>query len=317
MANEGAEAVILERLNKQYKRGDGSLIRPVQDLDLRIPQGQVFGFLGANGAGKTTTIKMICGLVLPDSGKVTVMGVDCSRHRRKVLRDIGVVLEGTRNIYWRLSPWDNLMYFGRLKGLWGKPLKRRAERLLRDLDLWKWQKEPVRVFSRGMQQKVAVACALVADPSLILLDEPTLGLDVHTTRVVKSWIADLSASHGKTVLLTTHQLRDAQELCDHIAIMKQGRLIANHKVPDLLGLFNVDHWRVRLKGRLAETRPEWMQGLEVSEEEGETLISGSLTAQQSIYEALEKIKALGLPLISLNKVKPSLEEVYVRLIDAE
>jgi ABC-2 type transport system ATP-binding protein len=209
------------------------------------------------------------------------------------------------------------MYFGRVKGLWGKSLTWRAEKLLSDLDLWKWRSEPVRLFSRGMQQKVAVACALVADPSLILLDEPTLGLDVHTTRVVKSWVSDLSENQGKTVLLTTHQLRDAQELCDRIAIMKQGKLIANHTVPDMLNLFAVDHWRVRLGGRLTGDRPDWLEGLEIDEKDGDTLISGALTADRSIYDAVDRIKTLGLPLLDLNKVKPSLEEVYVRLIDAE
>ena len=166
-------AIQLQGLCKRYHRRGGSPIEAVRDLSLSIPRGQIFGFLRPNGAGKTTTIKMACGLVEPTSGTVFVHGRDVWRHRARAMLEIGAVLEGTRNIHWALSAWDNLTYFGHLKGMWGKQLARRADALLRELDLWERRTDLIRTFSRGMQQKVAIACALIADPPIVLLDEPT------------------------------------------------------------------------------------------------------------------------------------------------
>ncbi len=178
-------AIEIESLSKVYYQRNKTAIHAVENLNLTVPAGQVFGFLGANGAGKTTTIKMICGVIIPNSGRVCVNGYDVTRNRGMAMRQVGAVLEGTRNVYWRLTAWENLIYFGQLKGCWGKPLKARAEQLLRELDLWDRRNDTVRTFSRGMQQKVAIASALIADPPIILLDEPTLGLDFHASHTVK------------------------------------------------------------------------------------------------------------------------------------
>ena len=207
-------AIEMISLSKTYPKRKGPPVQAVVDLSLAIPPGQVFGFLGPNGAGKTTTIKMMCGLVTPTTGVARLNGYDVSTRRGDAMRQVGVVLEGTRSVYWRMSAWENLMYSGRLKGRRGKELKARAEWLLEELDLWDRRKDTVREFSRGMQQKVSIACALVADPPIVLLDEPTLGLDVQSARTVKEWIRRLASEQGKTVLLTTHQLDMAQELCD-------------------------------------------------------------------------------------------------------
>lgn len=141
-----------------------------------------------------------------------VNGHDVWRQRSAAVRQIGAVLEGTRNVHWPLSAWDNLIYFGHLKGMWGKKLAARAEQLLRRLALWDRRGDLVRTFSRGMQQKVAIACALTAAPPIVLLDEPTLGLDVQAARTVKDLVGRLAREQGKTVVLTTHQLDMAQEL---------------------------------------------------------------------------------------------------------
>src|SRR5437667_7543916 len=154
------------------------------------------------------------------------------------MRQIGAVLEGTRNVYWRLSAWENLMYFGHLKECFGKELKIRAEQLLRELDLWDRRGDVLRTFSRGMQQKVAIACALVSNPSIVLLDEPTLGLDVQAALTVKEWVAKLAHEQGKTIVLTTHQLDLAQDVCDSVAIMRKGCLITYRPLAELLHLFH-------------------------------------------------------------------------------
>jgi ABC-2 type transport system ATP-binding protein len=230
-------AIRIESLCKTYRKRGHADLRAVDGLTLSVPPGQIIGFLGPNGAGKTTSIKMLCGLVTPSGGRVLLNGHDAHRQRRRAMAQIGAVLEGTRNVYWRLTPWENLLYFGRLRGVSGQPLKSRAESLLRQLDLWQWRDRPVRAFSRGMQQKLAIACALISDPPIVILDEPTLGLDVEAAQSVKAWIPRLARDEGKTVVLTTHQLDMAQHICDRIAIMHRGRLIADQPTGELLALF--------------------------------------------------------------------------------
>jgi ABC-2 type transport system ATP-binding protein len=311
-------AIRIERLSKTYAQKDGTPIHAVRDLSLAVPAGQVFGFLGPNGAGKTTTIKALCGLVRPSSGQVWVNGVDPWHKRAAAVRQIGAVLEGTRNVHWTLSAWDNLLYFGHLKGLQGKALAARAEALLRELELWERRRDLVRTFSRGMQQKVAVACALIADPPVVLLDEPTLGLDVHAARAVKEMIVRLVQEQHKTVVLTTHQLDMAQELCDRVAIIRQGSLLADQPVGELLRLFSGEYYEVRVEGQLPPTLSARLEAFTIHEENGQTVLSGDIADQDALYDLLGQLRAAGLPLLAAQRAEPDLEEVFVRLTgDAE
>jgi ABC-2 type transport system ATP-binding protein len=307
-------AIEMISLSKTYPKRKGPPVQAVVDLSLAIPPGQVFGFLGPNGAGKTTTIKMMCGLVTPTTGVARLNGYDVSTRRGDAMRQVGVVLEGTRSVYWRMSAWENLMYFGRLKGRRGKELKARAEWLLEELDLWDRRKDTVREFSRGMQQKVSIACALVADPPIVLLDEPTLGLDVQSARTVKEWIRRLASEQGKTVLLTTHQLDMAKELCDQVAIMNEGRLIADRPVGELLALFREEHYRIRVRGSVNGSLSP-LEGLTVSEADGESVITGPISDQEHLHDVLERVRSLGLPLLSVERAEPDLEDVFIRLLE--
>jgi ABC-2 type transport system ATP-binding protein len=310
-------AIQAERLSKIYRQRGGTPIPAVKELTLSVPPGQVAGFLGPNGAGKTTTIKMICGLVRPTSGRVRVGEVDVWRRRSAAVRQIGAVLEGTRNVHWALSAWDNLLYFGHLKGLWGRRLARRAEQLLHELDLWDRRFDLVRTFSRGMQQKLAVACALIADSPVILLDEPTLGLDVQAARTVKDMIRGLVREQGKTVVLTTHQLDMAEELCDRVAIISRGRLIAHQSVDELLNLFSEEHYQIEIGGHLPAGAGLHLDGMSVQEKNGHTILSGPIAGQDHLHTMLRRLRDLALPLISVNRAEPDLEEVFVRLLNAE
>ena len=306
----------IDGLNKIYRQRNGDPIRAVQELHLSVPCSQVFGLLGPNGAGKTSTIKMICCLVKPTSGSVKVGGYDVWRARGAAMRQIGAVLEGTRNIYWPLSAWNNLIYFGHLKGLSGKVLTNRAEQLLRELDLWIWRDDLVRTFSRGMQQKVAIACALVADPPVVLLDEPTLGLDVQAARAVKDLMVKLAREAGKTVVLTTHQLNLAEELCDRVAIINRGRIIADRPVGELLELFREDYYQIKVGGRLSSNIISRMPGLAAKEENDHTVLTGPVADQSSLYDILFQLRDHGHPLLSVRKVEPDLEQVFVQLLEA-
>lgn len=307
-------AIQINSLRKHFLGRDGQVVQAVDDLTLSVAAGEVVGFLGPNGAGKTTTIKMVCGLVTPTAGVIYLNGYDLARQRRKAMAQIGAVLEGARNIYWRLTAWQNLLYFGRLKGQ-RHHLKERAEVLLRDLGLWGRRNDQVQNFSRGMQQKVAIACALMGDPPILLLDEPTLGLDVQAARTVKEWVMKLADEQGKTVILTTHQLDVAEEVCHRVAIINRGRLIADKATCDLLGLFQQEHYQIRLQGVLDSRDFSWLNGLSVQQEAGETILTGTVGSQEELYRILEHLRQQSLPLLAVNRVEPKLEEVFVRLVE--
>ncbi len=314
-------AIAIAHLGKTYYRRKAEPVVAVDDLNLEVPRGQVLGFLGANGAGKTTTIKMMCGLIVPDRGQVHLNGYDVGRKRGQAMRQIGAVLEGTRNIYWRLSAWHNLIYYARLKGVGGRAVDERARRLLTELELWERKDQPVGEFSRGMQQKVAIACALIADPPIVLLDEPTLGLDVQAARTVKQWIRRLSGEEGKTVVLTTHQLDMAEELCDRVAIMRTGKLIADEPTATLLQLFQVDHYQIQLDGALDGQRLDRLgprlAGLRLVHVNGHTMLSGPIASQDELMVVIGALHESGAPLLRVEKAEPTLEEVFVRLMEKE
>ncbi|HUT20954.1 MAG TPA: ABC transporter ATP-binding protein [Anaerolineae bacterium] len=310
-------AIQIVGLSKAYRRRRAPPIEAVRDLDLLVPSGQVFGFLGPNGAGKTTTIKMVCGLVRPTRGKVLVNGYDVWRQHRPAVQQLGAVLEGTRNVHWSLSAWDNLLYFGHLRGMYGQALAARTETLLNELGLWDRRRELVGTFSRGMQQKVAIACALIANPPIILLDEPTLGLDVQAARVVQDMVRRLAAEHSKTVVLTTHQLRMAQELCDRVAIIRAGRVIADQPVEQLLRVSSEPYYRIAVEGQLHTEGVELLASMSVEAGDGKTLLSGPIADQDALFRLLDLLRDQGLSLLSVRQEEPNLEEVFVRLVDGD
>lgn len=311
-------AIQLQGLTKTYSRsGGGPPIPAVREVSLTVPAGQMFGFLGPNGAGKTTTIKMLCALVQPTAGRALVNGVDVWRRRRAALAQVGAVLEGTRNVHWTMTPWDNLLYFGHLKGLAGGALRARAEVLLRELDLWDRRGDLVRTFSRGMQQKVAIACALIADPPILLLDEPTLGLDVQASRTVKELVGRLVAEQHKTVVLTTHQLDMAEELCDRVAIISRGRIIADQPVDELIDLFRGEYYEIKIRGRLPEGLEALVAGFTANMDEEDTVLTGPIADQDALYGVLNGLHERGLHLLCARLAEPDLEEVFVRVLDTD
>ena len=313
MAMNDGTAIELTGLTKRYRRGK-DLLEAVRDVTLSVPAGQVIGLLGPNGAGKTTMIKMLCGLILPSAGTIRLHGYDVARQRPAAVGQIGAVLEGSRNVYWPLSAWQNLLYFGRLKGLRGAQIRARAQRLLSELGLWERRHETVGSYSRGMQQKVAVAAALICDPPILLLDEPTIGLDVQAARTVRDWIAQLAREEGKTILLTTHQLAIAQELAGRIAVLRDGRIIADLPTPELLSRYAEDRFEVRtarLRNELAGVLPP---GTRIEPGQDATRILLPDTDQAVLHKVLDGVRASGVPLLSVSQAQPGLEEVSLRLI---
>jgi ABC-2 type transport system ATP-binding protein len=273
-----------------------------------------WGLLGPNGAGKTTTIKMAAGLVTPTAGRVTILGEDLRRRRGAAVRHLGAVLEGGRNVYWALSAWQNLLYFGRLRGLRRREIEPRAEWLLRELDLWDRRHQPVGGFSRGMQQKVAIAAALVADPALLLLDEPTIGLDVSAARTVKDWIRRLAAEQGKAVVLTTHQLAVAQELSHRVTVIRAGQIVADRPVGELLAQFREDRFTVKVAVPHHHVPPSMVYDVHGDTDGGHSTL---VVSDRELYTVLDLLARERVPLVAVAPVQPDLEEIFIRLVGSE
>ena len=308
----GRPAIELSGLTKRYRRGR-DWFTAVNDVTLSVPPGQVIGLLGPNGAGKTTTIKMACGLIVPTAGTIRLNGYDVARRRADAVRQIGAVLEGSRNVYWPLTAWQNLMYFGRLKGLSGAEVRPRASRLLSDLGLWERRNETVGSYSRGMQQKVAIAAALITDPPVILLDEPTIGLDVEAARTVRDWIAHL-AEAGKTIVLTTHQLAIVQELAGRIAVIRDGTVIADLPTAELMARFAEDRFEVRTAGRPDGLAGKLPAGARAEADADATRVTLRDADQGRLHGFLDDLRTAGVPLLSVTQAQPDLEEIFLRLI---
>ena len=196
----------------------------LEALDLQIPKGVVFGLLGPNGAGKTTTVRILSTLLTPTRGAARVLGFDEVRQASQVRRNIGLILAGERGLYGRLTGQQNLAYFGALNHMRPKQASSRGEELLDQVGLAGARNTLVEEYSRGMKQRLHVARGLLADPSVIFMDEPTIGLDPIAAQELRRHIPEL-VERGKTVLLTTHYMVEADMLCDNIAIIDKGRLV--------------------------------------------------------------------------------------------
>ena len=200
-------------------------VEAVRGVSFAIEPGELFGLLGPNGAGKTTTIKMLITLLLPTAGSASILGLDVVRDAREVRRHIGYVFGGDRGLYERLSAQDNLRYFAELYAVPARDQRARIGELLELVGLTGREKERVEGFSRGMRQRLHIARGLLHDPALLFLDEPSIGIDPVGARELRATIAGLRSA-GKTILLTTHYMFEADELCDRIAVLSQGELVA-------------------------------------------------------------------------------------------
>ncbi len=218
-------------LHRTYKTTTGTVrrkslaVEAVRGVSFEVAEGELFGLLGPNGAGKTTTIKMLITLLIPTSGSARVLGFDVVKDAREVRKRIGYVFGGERGVYERLSGLDNLRYFAELYGVPGREQKGRIAELLELVGLNGREHERVEGYSRGMKQRLHVARGLLHDPPVLFLDEPTIGLDPVGARELRGVIAALTQA-GKTVLLTTHYMFEADQLCDRIAVIAKGKIVA-------------------------------------------------------------------------------------------
>ena len=295
----------VEQLQKTY-RSAGKTVEAVRDVSFNIAAHEVLAFLGANGAGKTTTIKMIAGLILPDRGTVKIAGRD--PHRQAIaLKSVGAVLEGNRNVYWRLTPEENLEYFGVLRGLSGYVARQKAKILLERFELIPKRNMIVQNLSRGMQQKLAIAVALIHEPQLLLLDEPTLGLDVEATQNVKRLVREIAAE-GRAILLTTHQLDIAEELSDRVAIINRGEIVAQERTETLIQQFSGDAYRIDLEQELDHDRIEKLSAINAVIETKTVYVRQT----ELLYHALGILKPLAI--VRLEKDQASLVDIFLKVV---
>jgi ABC-2 type transport system ATP-binding protein len=215
-------AIAVEDLTRDY---DG--LRAVDHITFSVDTGEVFGFLGPNGAGKTTTIRVLTGQLRPTEGRARVMGFDVVEERQRLKAEIGVVFE-VQNLYQRLSARDNLVFSARLYGV----DRARVDAVLAQVGLGDRAGDRVKSYSNGMKQRLLIARALLHQPRVLFLDEPTRGLDPHVARDIRAFVADL-AQQGVTVFLTTHYMEEADRLSDRVAILHQGQIVALGRPADL------------------------------------------------------------------------------------
>lgn len=301
------EVLRVENLSKSYF-AKGRSLKAVKSISLSLSQGEILAFLGSNGAGKTTAIKMMAGLIKPDSGKILISGTS-SHNNPKALRYLGVTLEGSRNLYWRMTCIENLEYFGVLRGLTIDEARQHGAELLSYFALSQKINVTVQELSRGMQQRLALAVALVHRPKILLLDEPTLGLDVQATEHIKTLVKEI-ANLGCAILLTTHRLDIAQQLSHRVAILKDGEMIAYEETSRILKRFSGSTYSIEVENemdrltleKLKKFRPE-VEGLKIS-------FSGSST---ELYEVLEIIKPN--PLSQVRKSDADLAKIFLKLTE--
>jgi sodium transport system ATP-binding protein len=222
------EAHQLTKVFRDKKRGE---IRAVDGITFRAEPGKIYGLLGANGAGKTTTLRVLATLLRPTSGSATIAGFDVEREPEKVRAQVGFLAASTA-LYGRLTAREMVAYFGELNGLSGAILKGRIEQLADQLDMHEFLDRRCEKFSTGMKQKTSIARTLVHDPAVMIFDEPTLGLDIMTSRAIVSFVRNCR-DRGKTVIYSTHIMSEVEKLCDVVGIIHDGRLLEEGTVPAL------------------------------------------------------------------------------------
>lgn len=229
----------IEALTKRFTRNIGNpslwrrvLSRPetepvtaIDELDLHVGRGEFVSLLGPNGAGKTSIVRVLCTLLLPDEGRCRVAGYDVETQQREVRRSIGVSIRGERSVYWKLTGRQNLSYFARLYGIRGQSAGSRIDEIAEVVGLTERIDDYVERYSMGMKQRLAIGVSLVHEPSVLLLDEPTIGLDPNGARSLRLLLKELSRDKGVTILYTTHYLQEAEDLSDRVAIINHGRKI--------------------------------------------------------------------------------------------
>ncbi len=278
----------------------------LKGVSFRVKRGEIFGYLGPNGAGKTTTVRILTGLIKPDSGRVFVRGFDVVKNPVKVRERIGVLPE-VANVYPDLTAWQNLMLACGLYGIDKRVAERRCERLLKEFGIYERRNSKVKTFSKGMKQRLMFCIALVCEPEIVFLDEPTSGLDVASARMLRRKILELRDT-GVTVFLTSHNMDEVDILCDRVAIIKDGRIIAEDSPDGIKELVGGD-----IAVEVKFDRDVNFFGRKV----GDRYVVYTKNPNETICRIVEFAKEKGVKILSINTRTPSLEEAFIKILGGE
>ena len=313
MMDTGGSAIAVEGLAKSF---DG--VRAVAGVDFAVRRGELFGFLGPNGAGKTTTINMLTGLARPDSGSIRIGGVDCTKNPKAAQHLIGVVPDES-NLYPELTGFDNLCFCAALYGLGKADRRKRARRLLDAFGLAEAANRKFAGYSRGMKRKLTIAAGVIHDPEILFLDEPTTGIDVASARQIRQLIAGLHKT-GTTIFLTTHYIEEAERLCGRIAFIVAGRIV---RIDTVEGLVQPEQEKHIMEIAVANAVPDTLQksaamfpGLEF-EAAGQGLIRVKAGGPIRVGPLVRFFEDQGLEVTEARRMRPSLEDVFVRITGIE
>ncbi|MCT2535728.1 ABC transporter ATP-binding protein [Aquibacillus koreensis] len=317
------EAIIkVEGVKKAYKkRKSKEVIQAINDVSFDVKRGEILGLLGPNGAGKTTTIKMICGLLTPDEGSITINGNDMKTQRLKALKHISAVLEGNRNLYWRLTVKENLEYFAGNRGVSRKDAAFLIQDLLHKFNLKHKENELVNRLSRGMQQKLAIAIAMSAETDVILLDEPTLGLDVETSYEVRSILQSIVKEYNRTIIISSHDMDVIQDICERTVIINNGNIVINDSVKNLLKLFEVRSYSITLGGFLSNHQLSLISHKfphhTYKKETFQSILEIDLAKSEEIYQIIDILKMDETPVEAIDRRNVNFEQIFMKIIKGE
>ena len=301
-------AIEAVNLTKYY----GSFLA-VNGVSFSVKSGEVFGFLGPNGAGKTTTIRMVTGLLKPNSGEIRVLGYDMLDEREKIkARERTGIVPEMANPYVDLTAMQNLRLMGELYGMSKAEIEKRSLELLKTFDLYEKRNVKVRGFSKGMRQRLIIAMAMIADPELYFLDEPTSGLDVISARLIKDVIREEKKA-GKTIFLTTHNMDDANELCERIGIIRKGKLIAID-TPEKLKQLVKGRVSVEVSFEPMKFDPSVLSSALKVETMGDKVRIYTDDPDKTVKELVRYAEREKLRIVSLRTLSPSLEDVFMELV---
>jgi ABC-2 type transport system ATP-binding protein len=316
-----AVAIEVRDLTKKFKKGKrfrkGEVVA-VDRASFAIEEGELFGLLGPNGAGKTTLVRCLANLLIPNEGEISIFGRSFSKDPLLIRRQIGITTGGERTLYWKLSGKDNLSFFAALYGLYGKQKEKRIDYLMDFLDLKEVKNERVERYSSGMRQKISLARALLHDPKILLLDEPTLGLDPQFSRFIRSFIKDeLNRKQKKTILLTTHYMDEADELCGRIAFINKGKVVeVNTPSGFKKELPQKEVLEVRCLGSVNQNTLAEVKGVEkisvVSKDGVSHLKVITARGEDVLSDLIESLRE-EVKILSIDLKEPTLEDVFIHV----
>jgi len=314
---ERGRRTIWQRLRRE--RDKRERFRAVDGIDLVVEPGEIFGLLGPNGAGKTTTMKMLATLLIPTSGTIRVLGIDPLMRPREVRARLGAMLSGERSLYMKLTGRENLEYFAALYHVPPGETKARIEKVLAAAKLADRADDYVERYSTGMRQRLALARALLPDPPLVVLDEPTVGLDPQASRDLRDRVRELK-TQGRTVLLTTHYMEEADQLCDRVAIIDHGRIVALDTPAALKRTIRAEevvHLEIGLDGDESAVIDRLGRSATVARSERSngtlTVTAHCASARDFVPAAFDAARSTGTTIRHVEVVPVTLEDVFLAL----